>query len=82
MPLPIRAGVFDTDQISADAADPILSEAAKVNAELARMTQLFAGASRDGWTPRSRFSSPLAADVKYEASSPFGSRRTYGSGSG
>jgi len=82
MPLPIRAGVFDTDQISADAADPILSEAAKVNAELARMTQLFAGASRDGWTPRSRFASPLAPDVKYEPSSPFGSRRTYGSGSG
>jgi murein DD-endopeptidase MepM/ murein hydrolase activator NlpD len=82
MPLPIRAGVFDVDQISADAADPILSEAAKVNAELARMTELFAGASLGGWTPRSRFSSPLAPDVKYQASSPFGSRRTYGSGTG
>jgi murein DD-endopeptidase MepM/ murein hydrolase activator NlpD len=82
MPLPVQAGVFDTDQISAEAADPILSEAAKVNAELVRMTQIFADVSRDGWTPRSRFSSPLAPDVKYEASSPFGSRRTYGTSSG
>jgi murein DD-endopeptidase MepM/ murein hydrolase activator NlpD len=82
IPLPIREGVFDTDQISADASDPILSEATKVNAELARMTRLFAGASPGGWTPRSRFATPLAPDVKYEASSPFGSRRTYGSALG
>jgi murein DD-endopeptidase MepM/ murein hydrolase activator NlpD len=77
--VPIRAGVFEIQDIPAEAADPILSEAAKVNAELARMTQLFAGTSPDGWTPRSRFTPPLAPTVKYEASSPFGSRRTYGS---
>jgi murein DD-endopeptidase MepM/ murein hydrolase activator NlpD len=79
LPVPIRAGVFEVQDIPAEAADPILGEAVKVNAELARMTQLFAGTSPDGWTPRSRFTLPLAPEVKFEASSPFGSRRTYGS---
>jgi murein DD-endopeptidase MepM/ murein hydrolase activator NlpD len=82
MGLPVRAGVFDTEQIPASAADPILSEAAKVNAELARMTQLFAVSTPGGWTPRSRFAVPLGPEVSYAVSSPFGSRRTYGGGSG
>ena len=34
------------------------------------------------WTPRGRFITPLAAGVAYEFSSPFGSRRTYGSAAG
>jgi len=81
-PAPVRAGVFEVQEIAAEASDPILSQVAKVNAEYARMTALFAGRSEGGWTPRGRFVTPLAAGVAYEFSSPFGSRRTYGSAAG
>jgi murein DD-endopeptidase MepM/ murein hydrolase activator NlpD len=81
-PVPIRAGVFEVQEIAAEASDPILSQVAKVNAEYARVTELFAGRSASGWTPRGRFITPLAAGVAYEFSSPFGSRRTYGSAAG
>jgi murein DD-endopeptidase MepM/ murein hydrolase activator NlpD len=81
-PAPIRAGVFETQEIAGEVSDPILSQVAKVNAEYARMTALFAGRSAGGWTPRGRFITPLAAGVAYEFSSPFGSRRTYGSAAG
>jgi murein DD-endopeptidase MepM/ murein hydrolase activator NlpD len=79
IPVPIRAGVFEAQEIAAEASDPILSQVEKVNAEYARMTALFAGRGPGLWTPRSRFVTPLAAGVAYEFSSPFGSRRTYGS---
>ena len=42
-PVPIRAGVFEVQEIAAEASDPILSQVAKVNAEYARVTELFAG---------------------------------------
>ncbi|MEJ5197919.1 MAG: M23 family metallopeptidase [Anaerolineae bacterium] len=80
-PVLIRTGTFETQQIPAEAADPILSQVEKVNAEWTRLAALFAGRNPGDWTPRSRFVTPLAADVAYERSSPFGSRRTYGSAS-
>ena len=54
-----------------------MSNAAKVNAELTRMTRLFAGRTEGGWSPRSQFRSPLHGEFRH--TSPFGSRRTYGS---
>ncbi len=78
LPVQIRAGSFEVQEIAAEASDPILSQAEKVNTELARMTELFAARSAGGWTPASRFQIPLAPDDAYEHSSPFGSRRTYG----
>ncbi len=81
LPVQIRAGSFEVQEISGEASDPILSQAEKVNMELARMTELFAARSADGWTPASRFRNPLSLGVPYEHSSPFGSRRTYGSDS-
>lgn len=82
IPVAIRAGAFETQEIPAEASDPILSQAEKVNAEYARMVALFSRRSAGEWTPRSRFITPLAAGAAYEHSSPFGSRRTYGSAAG
>jgi murein DD-endopeptidase MepM/ murein hydrolase activator NlpD len=79
--VPIRAGTFEVQVIPAEASDPILGEVAKVNAEYYRMTALFARRAAGDWTPRSRFGTPLPAGVAYAASSPFGSRRTYGGSS-
>ena len=74
--VPIQAGVFETEAIPASASDPILGQPAKVSAEYAKMTKLFAGETPSGWTPRSRFASPLIG--QFPRTAPFGSRRTYG----
>jgi murein DD-endopeptidase MepM/ murein hydrolase activator NlpD len=74
--VPVRAGVFDTFNIPAATAAPILSNGAKVNTETARMTGLFAGFTASGWTPRSRLVAPLRGQFPH--TSPYGSRRTYG----
>ncbi len=74
--VPVFAGKFETVNIPAATAGPILSETKKVAAETARMTKLFAAYTDGGWTPRSRFAPPL--DGEFRHSSPFGSRRTYG----
>ncbi len=74
--VPVRAGVFETINIPAATAAPILSNTAKVSAETARMTRLFAGTDPGAWTPRTRFAAPLHG--KFSHTSPFGSRRTYG----
>lgn len=74
--VPVRAGVFDTFNIPAATAAPILSNAAKVNAEAARMTRLFAGLTPGGWNLRSLFITPLRGQFRH--TSPYGSRRTYG----
>lgn len=74
--VPIRAGVFETFNIPAAVAGPILSEAAKVNAETAKMTALFAGLSDGPWSPRTTFNFPLHGPFPH--TSGFGSRRTYG----
>ena len=76
--VPIRAGAFEVQVIPAEASDPILGEVEKVNTEYYRMTALFAQNGAGDWTPRSRFITPLPSGTAYEASSPFGSRRTYG----
>jgi murein DD-endopeptidase MepM/ murein hydrolase activator NlpD len=76
--VPVQAGVFETEEIPASASDPILSEAGKVNAELDRMTTLFAAETPSGWTPRSRFAGPLTGLGQFPRTAPFGSRRTYG----
>ncbi|MCX7669106.1 MAG: LysM peptidoglycan-binding domain-containing M23 family metallopeptidase, partial [Anaerolineae bacterium] len=81
-PVMVREGLFETQEIPAEAADPILGQVDKVNAEWARLAALFAGRNVGDWTPRSRFVTPLAAGAAYEHSSPFGSRRTYGNASG
>ncbi|MGC8779579.1 MAG: peptidoglycan DD-metalloendopeptidase family protein [Anaerolineae bacterium] len=81
-PVAIREGVFEMQEIPAEAADPILSQTEKVNAEWTRLAALFAERHPGDWTPRSRFVTPLPADATYEHSSPFGSRRTYGGASG
>ncbi len=74
--LPIQTGSFETQQIPPSASDPIYSQPAKMQAELERMTTLFAGQSADGWSPERRFRNPL--DSVQPQTSPFGSRRTYG----
>ena len=74
--VPVKAGVFDTINIPAAVAAPILSQTKKVNAEAGLMAKLFAGASDGLWSPRSRFSQPLQGKMPH--SSAFGSRRTYG----
>ena len=75
--VPVRAGAFESINIPAATAGPILSETGE-------------GARRDGshdealrrrsrpaaWTPRSRFRPPLHGEFRH--TSPFGSRRTYG----
>jgi murein DD-endopeptidase MepM/ murein hydrolase activator NlpD len=73
--LPIEAGKFDLYHIPAAVSRPILNQAQKVQAEAARLKVVTGSRSATGWTPRSRFRSPLAGD--YPRSSPFGSRRTY-----
>ena len=77
VPVPVQAGVFPSDEVPPEVSDPILQEAEKVNAETARLTALFAGVSQLPWNPHSRFRSPLVGDFMH--TSPFGSRRTYGS---
>lgn len=77
LPVPVTAGVFETEAIPPEASDPILSEAAKVQAELERLTTLFAGYTALPWNPRARFRLPL--DDAAPRTAPFGSRRTYGS---
>jgi murein DD-endopeptidase MepM/ murein hydrolase activator NlpD len=75
IPIPVQAGSFDMYHIPAAVSRPILDQAQKVQAEAARLKELTGVRSATGWTPRSRFSSPLEGD--YPRSSPFGSRRTY-----
>lgn len=77
LPVAIRAGAFPQVNIPAAVADPILAEAARVQDELARFTALWSEVSAEGWTARSRFRLPLAGD--FPRTSPYGSRRTYGS---
>ncbi|MCU0509851.1 MAG: M23 family metallopeptidase [Anaerolineae bacterium] len=74
--VPVFAGSFETVNIPAATAGPILSQQQKVAAETARMGKLFAGFTSGGWNPRSRFAPPLSGEFRH--SSPFGSRRTYG----
>jgi LysM repeat protein len=76
LPVPIAAGAFPSVNIPAEVSQPILDEAETVRAETARMDDLFAGVTPDGWTPRDRFQSPLAGEFPH--TSPYGSRRTYG----
>jgi murein DD-endopeptidase MepM/ murein hydrolase activator NlpD len=75
LPIPLQAGSFDMYRIPAAVSRPILDQAQKVQAEAAQLKALVGIRSATGWTPRSRFSSPLEGD--YPRSSPFGSRRTY-----
>jgi hypothetical protein len=75
LPVPVEAGTFDMYHIPAAVARPILDQARKVQDEAARIRGLASVRSATGWTPRSRFISPLEGD--YPHSSPFGSRRTY-----
>ena len=74
--VPVVAGAFETINIPAATAAPILSETTKVNTETALMTKLFDGVTEGGWNPRSRFNPPLHGQFAH--TSPFGSRRTYG----
>lgn len=74
--IPVRDGRFDTFNIPASSAAPILSNAEKVNAEAARMAELFAGVTDEGWNPLHRFAPPLRGELRH--TSPYGSRRTYG----
>lgn len=74
--VPVQPGDFPTYNIPAATSDPILSATAKVQAETERMTALFAPITPGGWTARSRFDLPLAGD--FPRTSPYGSRRTYG----
>jgi murein DD-endopeptidase MepM/ murein hydrolase activator NlpD len=76
LPITIAAGAFPSVNIPAEVSQPILSQAETVRAETARMDQLFSGATPGGWTPRDRFLSPLEGD--FPRTSPYGSRRTYG----
>ena len=75
IPVPVEAGTFDMFHIPAEVSRPILDQTQKVRAEAARLKALASIASATGWTPRSRFSSPLEGDFPH--SSPYGSRRTY-----
>jgi murein DD-endopeptidase MepM/ murein hydrolase activator NlpD len=75
IPVPVEAGSFDMYHIPAGVARPILGQAGKVQAEAARLRGLVSVRSATGWTPRSRFISPLEGENP--SSSPFGSRRTY-----
>lgn len=73
---PIEPGTFETNNIPASAATPILSNTMKVAAEAARLSDLFAAMSLGQWGPASRFTPPLRGEFPH--TSPFGSRRTYG----
>lgn len=74
--VPVRAGSFASVNIPAATASPILSQAAKVNDEAARMAELFSAVRPGDWNLFSRFDSPLAGELRH--TSPYGSRRTYG----
>jgi murein DD-endopeptidase MepM/ murein hydrolase activator NlpD len=74
--VPVAAGKFETINIPASVAGPILSQTKKVNTEAAKMFTLFAGDSDGPFTPLAQFSEPVQG--KFPASSAFGSRRTYG----
>lgn len=74
--VPVFAGQFETINIPAATAGPILSETQKVAAETARMAKLFSAYTDGLWTPRSRFTPPLIGEFRH--TSAFGSRRTYG----
>ena len=74
--IPVQDGRFDTYNIPAASAAPILSNAQKVTAETVRMTELFAGVTDGGWNPLHRFEPPLRGEFRH--TSPYGSRRTYG----
>jgi len=76
MQVPIAVGVFQSANIPAEAAEPILSHPVEVNAETARLGEIFGTVTPAGWTPRDRFRLPLAHDFPH--TSPYGSRRTYG----
>ncbi len=75
--IPVQASAFAQINIPAAVADPILAQPAQVQADLARMTALWTIFGADGWTARSRFRLPLAGDTP--RTSPYGTRRTYGS---
>jgi murein DD-endopeptidase MepM/ murein hydrolase activator NlpD len=75
--IPVQAGDFPSDTVPPSTADPILSQPQKVQVETTRLSSLFAGVSSFGWTPHSRFQSPLEGE--YPHTSPFGTRRIYGS---
>jgi len=75
IPVPLEAGRFDMYHIPAAVSRPILDQAQRVRAEAVRIKALASSRSATGWTPRSRFSSPLEGD--FPRSSPYGSRRTY-----
>lgn len=75
--VPLQAGAFAQINIPAAVADPILAQPAQVQADLARVTALWTLFRPDGWTARSRFRLPLAGDSP--RTSPYGTRRTYGS---
>jgi murein DD-endopeptidase MepM/ murein hydrolase activator NlpD len=74
--VPVAAGTFETINIPAATAAPILSNTAKVSAEAARLAKLFAGVTLGPWNPAAFFSPPLQGEFRH--TSPFGSRRTYG----
>ncbi len=75
--VPVEAGSFATDKIPASASAPILSHPDKVQAERKQLAEIFERITSDGWTARSRFLLPLDGD--FPRTSPYGSRRTYGS---
>jgi murein DD-endopeptidase MepM/ murein hydrolase activator NlpD len=72
----IAAGAFLSANIPAEAAQPILSHPIEVNAETARLDEIFGTVTPALWTPRDRFRLPLEHDFPH--TSPYGSRRTYG----
>ncbi len=74
--VPVQPGSFSASNIPAEVSQPILSAADKVAAEAAALAALFETITPGGWTPRSRFTLPLAGE--FPRTSPFGSRRTYG----
>jgi murein DD-endopeptidase MepM/ murein hydrolase activator NlpD len=73
--IPVQAGSFEMYHIPASVSRPILDQSDKVRAETARLRELIGRLSPSGWTPRSRFQSPLPGE--YPHTSPYGSRRTY-----
>jgi murein DD-endopeptidase MepM/ murein hydrolase activator NlpD len=73
--IPVEAGSFEMYHIPASVSQPILGQSQKVQAETARLKELFGQQTPSGWTPSSRFSAPLEGE--YAHTSPFGSRRTY-----
>ncbi len=74
---PVQAGAFPTVNIPASASDPILTDTTRVRAEAERTTAIFAAYTPGSWAPNSRFRLPLDGD--FPRTSPYGSRRTYGS---